>query len=235
MALTDNIVSYWKCDESSGNLADSAGSNTLTNVNTTGFTTGIINNGINLVAASSRYFEKTSSGAAGLSGMTDLTISFWFKPAANVTSEQEFVTVYSSGAGQRSYRFYADNGTLNFQNSADGTNSSPSLVSQTLSSGTWYYIALTKSGTTATYYVNASSLGTGVAAASQFSSTDPFRVGTRVAAGDFANGVLDEIGIWSRALSGAEITSLYNGGAGLQYPFGVTATRHDFTLLGVGT
>jgi hypothetical protein len=33
-------------------------------------------------------------------------------------------------------------------------------------------------------------------------------------------GSLDEIGIWSRALSATEVTSLYNAGvAGVQYPF----------------
>lgn len=34
----------------------------------------------------------------------------------------------------------------------------------------------------------------------------------------YFNGSIDEVGIWSRALSGAEVTSLYNGGAGLAYP-----------------
>ena len=30
---------------------------------------------------------------------------------------------------------------------------------------------------------------------------------------------VDEIGIWTQALSTTDITQLYNGGAGLQYPF----------------
>ena len=36
-ALTDNLVSYWKFDESSGNTTDSVGSNNLTNNNSVGF------------------------------------------------------------------------------------------------------------------------------------------------------------------------------------------------------
>jgi hypothetical protein len=31
--------------------------------------------------------------------------------------------------------------------------------------------------------------------------------------------MLDEVGFWTRALSAAEVTSLYNSGNGLQYPF----------------
>lgn len=36
---------------------------------------------------------------------------------------------------------------------------------------------------------------------------------------DPLKGAIDEIGMWKRALTTAEITQLYNGGAGLQYPF----------------
>lgn len=33
------------------------------------------------------------------------------------------------------------------------------------------------------------------------------------------NGDIDEIGIWSRIITSGEVTSLYNSGAGLAYPF----------------
>jgi hypothetical protein len=32
-------------------------------------------------------------------------------------------------------------------------------------------------------------------------------------------GVIDEVGIWKRALSASEITTLYNSGSGTTYPF----------------
>ncbi len=34
-----------------------------------------------------------------------------------------------------------------------------------------------------------------------------------------AAGQVDELAIWNRALSAAEVTQLYNSGAGKQYPF----------------
>jgi hypothetical protein len=43
MALTDNLVAYYKLDESSGNAADIVNSITLTNTSTT-YGTGKINN-----------------------------------------------------------------------------------------------------------------------------------------------------------------------------------------------
>lgn len=33
----------------------------------------------------------------------------------------------------------------------------------------------------------------------------------------YLNGIIDEVGVWSRELTSAEVTELYNGGAGLQY------------------
>jgi hypothetical protein len=35
----------------------------------------------------------------------------------------------------------------------------------------------------------------------------------------YFNGSIDEVGVWSRALTAAEVTSLYSSGAGNQYPF----------------
>ena len=35
----------------------------------------------------------------------------------------------------------------------------------------------------------------------------------------YVDGIIDEVGIWARSLSDAEVTQLYNAGAGLTYPF----------------
>ena len=44
------------------------------------------------------------------------------------------------------------------------------------------------------------------------------RLGTTTSPEEF-DGIMDEVGIWNRVLSDSEITELYNGGAGLTYPF----------------
>jgi hypothetical protein len=43
MALTDNLLAYYKLDESSGNAFDSFAGKTLTNNNTVGFAAALIN------------------------------------------------------------------------------------------------------------------------------------------------------------------------------------------------
>ena len=41
--------------------------------------------------------------------------------------------------------------------------------------------------------------------------------------GSYWDGRIDELGVWGRVLSPAEISELYNAGAGLAYPFGSPA------------
>jgi hypothetical protein len=45
------------------------------------------------------------------------------------------------------------------------------------------------------------------------------------------DGMIDEIGVWSRALTSGEVTQLYNSGAGLQYPFTSNNTSAFFNLM----
>ena len=45
---------------------------------------------------------------------------------------------------------------------------------------------------------------------------------------------MDEIGIWNRALSSSEVTTLYNSGAGVSYPFGST-TNYTLTATSAPT
>lgn len=50
------------------------------------------------------------------------------------------------------------------------------------------------------------------------------------------NGTIDEVGVRQRAISDAEVTQLYNAGAGLTYPFsGGAAVQQRLTMLGVGS
>jgi len=209
MALTDNIVAYWKLDESSGNASDSVGSNTLTNNNSTAFGTGKINNGADFEASSSNYF--TGSVAASLT--TNFTVAFWLKLETNTSNR-----IYQSGTGAGHWDISTDaSGFLRFTEDsiADYTSSS------SMSTGTWYHCAVVKSGdsgTNITFYINGVAAGTAsVGSVTTPSGTAYF--GGYNGASNFLDGVLDEFGLWSRALTAGEISQLYNGGNGSQYTF----------------
>jgi len=100
----------------------------------------------------------------------------------------------------------------------------------TFADNTWRMISLVCDGSQAVFYVNASSdngNGDGSNIAQILGSLDAqalplninFDYSTFGGGFDCLHSGIDEFGIWNRALSGAEIQSLYNGGAARAYPF----------------
>ncbi len=223
MALVDNSTHYWKCDESSGNIADSVGSDTGTNSNVT-FGAGIINNGGVYDAVTDKF---TFTGETTLiSGTSNFTLSFWVK--------------YTSGLFIicRRDSFPDDWQMVNNGGDYQFTTGSDIILSYTPTpDANFHHIVVTRESTTSwVMYYDGVSQDT---SASNISIPS----GHTLTFGDDAGGdgigavmTLDEVGTWSRALSGAEVTQLYNSGAGLQYPFGGGAVViNNLSSLGAGS
>lgn len=223
MALTDNLVAYYKLDESSGNAADATGNGfTLTNNNTVSYATGLINNGADLGTSNTNKTLATSTSLGITTG--DFTVSFWYK---NDGTDREFDGQVSIGTGSYSMIFFR-NGTNNrwFLATSGGGNT---LITESITNSTWYFLTMVKSGGTVTVYVNATSKGSTSTLGS--SAGVHFTVGGFPDYGWYGTNKIDEVGVWSRALSGAEITSLYNGGSGFAYPFGAVSNSSNFFML----
>lgn len=242
MAIIDNLSAYWKMDESSGNIADSSGnSNTGTNVNTTAFATGKINNGADLENASSNYFSVADSASTSITG--DLTCNLWFKPESDIGDNQGLLVKRDNTTTNISYVVYITTGLnqVHFVNSTDGTNTNSTDVNvaiTALNTGTFYMISLvyTASSGQIEVFINGVSVGTASSAkTSIFNGTAPLRIGSLTDAGGttYTDGILDEVGLWARALSSTEISQLYNGGAGLAYPFNVPTKGGTLSMMGV--
>jgi hypothetical protein len=76
-------------------------------------------------------------------------------------------------------------------------------------------------------YLNGSLLYTDPAFSSNYSTyTTRFSIGN-FNNGQFSSANVDEVGVWNRVLTSAEVTQLYNSGAGLQYPFGLGANKNQ--------
>lgn len=50
-------------------------------------------------------------------------------------------------------------------------------------------------------------------------NTSSFKIGNASIGTYNFTGTIDEVGVWSRALTGSDVTSLYNSGSGKTYPF----------------
>ena len=79
----------------------------------------------------------------------------------------------------------------------------------TIVAGQWYHIAVVRQGGTATIYLNGAVAAQDTDGTSIAAVTDPFRVGQRAGPQIFPmNGVIDELGVWSRALTVQEVATL---------------------------
>lgn len=233
MALTDNLVSYWKLDETSGTRSDSHGSNNLSDNNTVTYGTGKINNAASFTATNSEYLNIADASQTGLDFTSDFSVSAWIYLASDFSANGGAV-FYKWGASQAAYGLvYTDIGgtnTIRFNGYTTGSGSNISFDwTQTLNTSQWYHLVFRydasghPSGTgTCEVYLDGSSLGTVTHNTYTGSSntTGAFSISSLGSGIQwYWDGKIDEFGIWSKWLANDEIASLYNSGSGLAYPF----------------
>jgi hypothetical protein len=204
MALTDNLLAYYKLDESSGDAVDSVGGFTLTNTNVT-YGTGKINNGAVFNDAGDNL---TSSSVTSSSAFTT---SVWFK-VGTMPSQCGIVDRYTT-TGWRIWSGTTWNAILLTVNATSWTYALNPV------SGTWYNLAWTFSSGTALLYLNGVLVDTKTGLT--LTGVTNLTIGnTSVATKNKGfDGVIDEVAVWSRVLSANEISDVYRGGLGNQYPF----------------
>lgn len=226
MALTDGLIAYYKFD--SDQTTDSLGAFNLTKTGTVNAATGKINNGCDFSARSTaNYLSYPDSASLDPS---NITVQAWVN-LSTIGFDQALVSKWWDGS-QRSW-------TLNFEPSAWGfyfdvarsTSNTDHIARNTitgLTTGTWYHVVGTFDGTTVKLYTNAVLGATTATMAGGLTGNGvQMAVGVdgRATPNQALGGYIDEVAIWSRALSSTEVTELYNSGAGLQYPFSTVVTE----------
>ena len=185
---------------------------------------------LDLEVSSNQYAGITDASQTGLDFSDALTLSAWVKFESIQSNDDDiFIAKRNATGNNRSYSFYStgtgsENLTLTWW--ADGsTQYDIKSVAWTPTTDTWYHLAVTKSGTTVKFYVNGTQQGstqTGTYSG-VYNGTADFRIGADQddAADDF-DGKIDDVRVWSRELSGTEISNLYsapgtfNNGANLK-------------------
>lgn len=224
-SLIADLIAYYKLDEAGGNRADShTGGYTLTDNNTVLSAAGIINNAALFAAASSEYLS-SSNAVFERNGDMFLTWSCWAYLGSKAANRTIFSRDQVNGAG-RNYLLLYNNGADRFAAytfSAIGAITG-NVVANALGSpaiNTWYHIILEldDDNNSLTIRINdsledsAGTTGTPIGS----SGVSDFAIGN--ASSGFMDGRVDEWGFWGRLLTATEKTNLYNGGAGLTYPF----------------
>jgi hypothetical protein len=215
-SLLDNLVAYWKLDETSGPRIDSAGSSNLADNGGVGSATGKVGNAASFDG--SNYLSLTSNSNVQITG--DFTIACWVYLATLTTTRQMFVT--KDNSSDREYILYiAIDNRFTFRIHSVGT----LINSATAAQDTWYFLLgdYRASDNRIRLIVNNGTPNTLTGSNSATVGSAEFQIGAREFIGFeepvLSGGRIDEVGIWKRLLTPAEISILYNSGSGITFPF----------------
>jgi MSHA biogenesis protein MshQ len=219
MNLLNGLVSYWKCDETSGTtLTDSVGGYNGTADNSQVFgTNGKINKALDFTK-SNNYVE-----IVGFSTLNaPFTFSTWINPS---TSSAQYIVRLRNNAQVSFIRGFSGTSLELYIYSSGGGTQRRQIVSS-LSINTWYHIVIIQtSATNWKFYVNGVDINNDLTSQSITNTFDEFVIGRPSAASTTQayDGLIDEIMIFNRALTANEIKYLYeiqrNGSPLGQYPF----------------
>ncbi len=213
VGLRSGLAGYWPFD---GSAADQSGNgHDLTLIGSPSFAAGHVGQALDLHGNAAQYGSRTASDAAFDFGSDDFSIQIWVNYHAS-NGEQTLLEKFTGTNGPGWTVTSADNTrALFFTPSASvGTPSTPgSLVA-----GTWHHVVVVRAKSQ--FWLMYDGVRFGPSAAPSIpATTNPLLVGRRNAAdgrGGFpVNGLLDEVAIWSRALTDDEVSALYAGGAGV--------------------
>lgn len=229
MALTDNLEAFWKLSDES----DASGNgHTLSRDGTppgVTYVAGKIGDAASFTKSLFTQLYIANAALGGLNFVSDYTISLWFK----YTSIGAFETWNLLKTGD----FSGGGFELNLSNIGSlslhfmGGDSTKAFELTSLSTDTWHHFVVGVSANGNNHYQIDGSYAAGTDLVDVAATTGQLRIGNG------AEALIDAVGMWSRKLSEAEMTSLWNGGDGIEHPFsggGGGASNGPINLLTMG-
>lgn len=224
MGLKQSLVAHWRLEEAAGaTRVDSVGANNLTDVGSVAQATGKLGNCVNIYSSDTKYLTAADTDCPNLSmGDIDFTIAAWVQiyatPAtsfyavskgANGANSNEYILGF--GAAAQLYTFVVGNNTNSTTVNASDYGLPPT--------STWAFIVAWHDSVlnTINICVNNGMVNSVARTGGSFDSPSPFNIGGINNGSVLWNGLVDEVSVWRRVLTAAEITGLYNGGNGLPF------------------
>ncbi|MFA6340745.1 MAG: LamG-like jellyroll fold domain-containing protein [Candidatus Paceibacterota bacterium] len=215
-SIGDQLVGEWLFDIPTNPLADTSGMGN--NGSTTTAPTYLSIGGYNNKGAYS--FDGIDDfinigNAASLHGNT-ITITVWVYPKFSSQTRD----IYKKHDGATDYWLIttATENSFSFYFGGTGVGGYAQSVT-TISPNTWYFIVGTYDGTNTSIYINGKYEGKAASPRTPNGQTAPLTIGQGYDASRFFNGYIDDIRIYSSALSGSEIQKLYASGRPMHEDF----------------
>lgn len=225
------LVAWWPGD---GNANDIAGANNGTLSGGATFTSGEVGQVFSFDGVNGSVIIPDSSS---LRLTTNFTIEAWIN--ARAVANQGLVSKVGGSGGNYGYQLllYDDNTLMGLLNSpGEGWPSSTVRNTTPIALGTWNHVAFTYNHSAMMLYLNGLPVATNVIGPKTIATTG---ANLRISGDDnnhvYFNGLIDEVAIYSRALSASEIWAIYSAGSagkcGLP-PVIVTPPQSQITVVG---
>ena len=197
------LVGAWGFDEASGNALDSSGLGNVGTLSGATRTTGRYGGGLQFDGVNDWV---TVADANSLDLTTAMTLEGWVRPAALGTVWR--TVVIKEQPGQLVYALYAGTDTASRPSGHVFTTSDRGMLGPSaLPLNTWSHLAMTWDGLVMRMYVNGTQVSTSALTGTARTSTSPLRIGGNAVWPEWFNGVIDEVRVYNRALSAAEVAS----------------------------
>ena len=213
---TNGLVGWWPFNGNANGLSINANNGTVNGASLTADRYGNANKAYSFDGINN-YIEAQSNSSLQLSAA--YSIGLWFK--ANIFNNGPYgYTIISKIQSSGWYGGYetmiGETNSIGGVNHTGNINGNFQLPYSGLSSGNWYSVIVTFDGTQLKLFVNGNLVNTLNQSGTLQTGNDPLRFGRRGGGGiydQWFNGTIDDIGIWSRALTPCEVKKLYTSGS----------------------
>ena len=217
---TNGLVGYWPFN---GNANDESGNGNNGTVNGAALTSDRFGNAGSAFNFFNNYISLSQPFFNGSTNVNSLTYSIWFKCSQLPSSSTNYTLSAKEGFWRLIGLYINSDGIVSYGGSQPNPQSYFGLSSQnSILINQWNHIIVTFENSTLKLYLNGNLEGTSVIqystldysylALGNSTSTNLIGAVNPVSPGltNFANGIIDDFGIWNRTLTQQEITNLYN-------------------------
>jgi hypothetical protein len=196
---SDFLLSWWTGD---GYANDLTGGNDGTLSSAAGYAGGIVGQAFRFNGKSS-----LSAPTTGLpTGDANRTLEFWVKVNSFHNGESLLVGYGKFGSSEQTYHLGTANRTLFFSQWGQA------LFGPDLETGRWYHVAVTNSGRAVSLYLDGKAVASGSLPINTPSGTQLYMGRLPGDPSKRLDGWIDEVSVYERALSGAQIMSIFQAG-----------------------
>lgn len=215
--LDVGLVAYWNLNEASGTRVDASGhGRDLVPGTAPPSVTGLNGDAANFATGGTYKLQCTDTAGFNF-GSGDFTLAGWAK-VYTVASNRLLVTKFGNNPDAEFQLRVQTDARVNFIVYNNTTPTQIGAAGTPITLNVWNFIVAGRNGTTISIIVNNGTPVTGTFTGTMNAGVAQFVMGSSHILSGYSDAAMDDWGVWNRWLTAGEITTLYNAGAGREYP-----------------